>query len=827
MSNREPIFYAKITPKKTVLEHSIDAGCTANEILNTKVFKPLYEYLYETCYYEGKTSEDFTKWLSHLVALHDIGKISIKFQNNLLSTEEFLDEFKEPGLKFIFKNTCFRHEIYGSEIIKKNFNGYLYEEPLAAVIRMHHQKRNSRHNDELKIPRHKQYKQMEEKAQEKFLKELEEIFPTILKKKNLTIKNSSVWWTLFSGLLMLSDWISSSKEFVVNPTDYYNSARSKARELLSRFGLEIEDEIPVPKSFASFFDIDGKLRDIQEKCEKDLSYDSNLVIIEAPTGEGKTEAALYTALKMCEKQGKTGIYVALPTAATSNQMYLRVKNTLDKTGNIKLTHSSAWLTDENSFFVSANEEACEWLSSAKRALLCQNAVGTIDQALKSVMKVKYAFIKLLGLNNKVIILDEIHAYDSYMQTIISKMLEWFKEMNVPVIMLSATIPDKTKLEYLKIYTGKKIKVSYKYPLITYVQNKNIFEIECESLNDETLTFKQIPVLGQYETYANEVIKKASENGYIACICNTVSAAQQTYQIIKEKVDKEDEVFLLHSRFTTRDRNKLERILNEKFSKTGIKERPKKTILITTQIIEQSLDYDFDYMFTEIAPIDLLIQRAGREQRFGKIVNRSKVFNQKEVTVFVPSDKNYDVLEKIYFKELLIKTQEEITRHTEIKVPEDLRNTINNVYQNTLDKENFKAWSEMYVSEELKKECAGVSVIPSPDTVNFITKAKDPVKAYCQMEETTANTRLGNGGRRIVLINSEEEFIQAAEDKEKAKLIHLESIPIALYGKEIENKTIQGTSYLNGIIGVVSKDSIFYVEGKKYKYDSVLGLSKEQ
>lgn len=822
--------YAKSDPDKTLIDHMIDSGCVAIELLKTNTFKSSFNYLYNNCNYENKSNENFLNWIGFMVSLHDLGKCDIKFQCLLPTKDKFGLAFGETRIPDLLEDQNFRHEIYGAERINILFNDCNYNSELSVAIHMHHQKINAKHHPEIQYPSYRKYNEKQEQWQMGLISELKQVFQDVENIKKVAVRHKSTWWMLFAGILILSDWISSSADFIVTSESAYKDASSKtARELINKYGLSTENEMENFESFEACFGISKEnMREIQFACEEKLPSDSKFVIIEAPTGEGKTEAALYSAYKMCIEQKKSGIYVALPTAATSNQMYGRVKSFLNSNGNVKLIHSNAWLLEDNAFFESKSEEAIHWLSSTKKAILCQNAVGTVDQIMKSVMRVKYSMLKMLGLENKVVIIDEVHAYDSYMKSVIVKMLTWLKALEVPVIMLSATLPESVKKEYLGVYMKKTGVLHYGYPLITYV-NDEVHEIECSASRSEQIKTLQSSILDDYDMYSKLILEKAKENGYICCICNTVKAAQKTYDCIKKHIPANVKLFLLHSRFSIEDRSKIEQELNKIFSKQGIEERPKSCILISTQIVEQSLDFDFDYIFTEIAPIDLLLQRFGRLKRFSNLVKRSESFSSeiKEATVFIPPDNDFGDLSYIYYTILLEKTLELLNKKETIELPGETRYLIDYVYEKALDKEHLTSWSGMYADEKLKELYATSSVLPDPDDDElFLTDSTKPIDDFCKRDDDDYTvTRISDNSARIVFIESQDEADKGASDFKIAKTLHLKSIGITIRDKAITPIPIEGKGYVKGLSFIVTSDKTLKIGKSIYQYDSENGLKK--
>ena len=317
----------------------------------------------------------------------------------------------------------------------------------------------------------------------------------------------------------------------------------------------------------------------------------------------------------------------MPTMATSNQMFIRISSFLSKRYpqqlvNIQLAHSQAqW----NESFQSLNMDsigfdiqeqqgvfALSWFLPKKKTLLAPFGVGTVDQVLMSVLKSKHFFLRLFGLAHKVIIFDEVHAYDLYMSTLFLRLLEWLKQMDCSVIVLSATLPQLLKEKMVNIYTnGQKSFSGKAYPCLTIAQS-----------NEVTIRQPSFMVTQEYHldktgynpknliAYLQE---KLSAGGNAVVICNTVNRAQQVYQALKNSDvinwSQDDEYLILfHARFPYLWREDIEKQVMKLYSKDG--RRPKKTILVATQVVEQSLDLDFDVMVTDLAPIDLLIQRAG-------------------------------------------------------------------------------------------------------------------------------------------------------------------------------------------------------------------------
>ena len=192
-------------------------------------------------------------------------------------------------------------------------------------------------------------------------------------------------------------------------------------------------------------------------------------------GMGKTEAALYAAYRMLEQGKAGGIYFALPTQLTSNKIHDRVNAFLsrillqDSPQAPLLLHGKAWLKTFSE--QEMGEDAAPgkpWFQSGKRGLLAPFAVGTIDQALMAVIRVRHSAVRAFWLAGKVVIIDEIHSYDTYTGTIVDKLVTLLRDLHCTVIILSATLTQSRRAAFL----GAHQPVRTDYPLITAVDSQS-------------------------------------------------------------------------------------------------------------------------------------------------------------------------------------------------------------------------------------------------------------------------------------------------------------------------------------------------------------------
>ncbi|HEV3146947.1 MAG TPA: CRISPR-associated endonuclease Cas3'', partial [Gemmataceae bacterium] len=258
-----------------------------------------------------------------------------------------------------------------------------------------------------------------------------------------------------AGFVSVADWLGSHETMTVWQTgerpfaEYLCDARSRSKQLLDRLRWHIPPAttiVPIAELIPS-----GSTPNSLQQVAGQLAADFSLAIIEAPTGEGKTEAAF--ALAEPARSTGSGTYFALPTMATANGLHDRVEAYLRKgTGlndlQARLLHSHAWLFRESAQTAQDPGEegrkqevlAQDWFAGAKRGLLTPFGVGTIDQALIAALRARHGFVRLFALAGKIVVIDEVHAYDVYMADLLDVLLGWLRALRCRVILLSATRP---------------------------------------------------------------------------------------------------------------------------------------------------------------------------------------------------------------------------------------------------------------------------------------------------------------------------------------------------------------------------------------------------
>lgn len=367
------------------------------------------------------------------------------------------------------------------------------------------------------------------------------------------------------------------------------------------------------------------------------AHEAPLMIIEAPMGGGKTEAALLAAEVLDARFGCGGIFFGLPTMATANPMFTRVAEWLAavpvaSASALVLSHSKAGLNDD---FQQLQQETYgagrrgavvrvdSWFLQSKRGILANTVVGTIDQSLFMALQAKHVVLRHLGLAGKVVIIDEVHAADSYMRVYLTRVLRWLGAYGTPVILLSATLPPATRQELVDAYVRGRTRKQRQhlvsapvaaYPLIT-LASSDVTWVSIDQPSAQTTV--QIHQLENAESdgIIRLLDEKLIDGGIAGVIVNTVQRAQDIYEELADAFGP-DQVRLLHSRFLAPERARKERELVELLGRDG-RARPDKLIVVGTQVLEQSLDIDFDVLVTDLAPIDLVLQRMGRLHRHSR------------------------------------------------------------------------------------------------------------------------------------------------------------------------------------------------------------------
>lgn len=676
--------WAKTAPKKSLINHMMETGIVAKCLTDTTngIYHPVLNRLSEIT---GCDSDTLLTKIVFICAIHDIGKIHPTFQGR---DEETLEILKQEGLNQVSFDTRFRHEQYGANIFDRlsaEDVDIKNSDIISQIIRMHHQKEQKKNSDIdiIKIDdkeKAKKWRHIQNEIYD-YIKNVFQFDNLNLINKNISKSELFVVQNAILGIMITADWIASNSyvfdnQQYENVDEFLESRKIQALKFLNNAGM-IRQQIPVMQDFRSAFGFNG--RPVQNDVEKIVhKNDIKCMLIESDCGSGKTEAALYATAVLGNRSGLSGIYMGLPTGVSAEAIQNRVDKFLTLHGmqNTKLYTSKSMLLREP-------DKKPVWTDMSRQRLLAASAVGTVDQVMTAARLVRFESVRMDGLASKVLIIDEIHAYDAYMLAVIKDLLKICGELGVPVIMLSATLPISTKSDLLGVLGDGNIELHNGYPMISYVtKDGKVHEhVSHQYMPDKKISCELLPILNDNDKIARYAVDAVKDGGCECVIMNTVADAICVYDKIKKNKKDDCKIILYHSRMTINARDEKSREILEMCGKDRTK-RPERVIIVGTQVLEQSLDIDVDYMITAICPIDLLFQRIGRYHRHGDAGTiREHVVVANIVQVLIPSDlSSYGGTEYVYKKCYLDATIDAINEHNgHLLIPSGMPDMINYVY----------------------------------------------------------------------------------------------------------------------------------------------------
>ena len=590
--------------------------------------------------------------------LHDIGKIASGFQKSLVGCESW----------------NYRHEILSSLFVQglKNLSKFEQKIMILSIITSHKPleeiKRDYSSEEKLLFSNEKGKEYFDEKTNElkSNLDEGEKLITTL--QEHL-------------GNIGLADDIRYNKESKLkfqNPVDifcdfdYNNYTRKKLKKsLLLKGFLNAADHLSsygryeinsYPKKMKNIF-LDkienfDELNALQKRIEEKELNKFNM--IRAPTGSGKTEASLLWAKKRQNFTNGRRVYYLLPYQASINAMYLRFKELfgLDNVGALHGDVTHFIYKKETSH----NKKSAKRIADLNKLIYKPLKVLTPFQLIKHFFGGKFFEKGIASMANSILLFDEIHSYDPRSMALILEMCDYCqKELDSDVLLMSATIPNFIEKKFSQ-KLSRFNNIEYDYPKET----RHNIRVRDSKIEDAL----------------NEIIENADKKNRVMIVCNTISKSKEIARKIREKV-KED-VSLIHSEFSRKDRSGME------------KKAKKSRILVGTQAIEVSLDLDYDIMFTELAPIDALLQRMGRVNRKGRL-------DSAPIIVFSKTEKS----KYIYAEEKLKKTLQTLIKYQN-KTPFDVLKLVNEVYENGYTEEEEKIFKK---TNNIFKKLLSESTIP--------------------------------------------------------------------------------------------------------------------
>jgi len=805
---------------------------------NPKLFHPLWCHLLDVAAVCQALLPRFgvvaglpDEWLLYLVALHDIGKADPLFQ---IKVEELAHPVRDVGLLehngAPISAEAFRHEARSAQWLRAHLAVRGWEEKAIDVVTL----AIAGHHGDFHPPCAPDYLR---DAWEPLRQALAGDIAAAIglapdaEVPALAAEHISVLGVRLSALIVLADWIASN-DSLYNYWErqeedrweaYWTKAQERARDVVERLQLDADTPTFTGTEPLMFAQVWPKMstRPTQAALEMIVrdGVKPGLALIEGPMGEGKTESAIYLAQEWNRQRGKAGAYLALPTQATSNQMHSRYTSFLECTspGRVpRLVHGMAWLLDDefpsaapqvgSSEGSSTSKEttqdveeafrAREWFANAKRALLASEGVGTVDQAMMAALNVRHGFLRLLGLSQKILIIDEAHAYDSFMTTILCRLLVWCRVLRLPVILLSATLSRAQKSALVEAYSGQSLPVlsgAEPYPLLTFapMDGNPITQPVKPSLEQARSVHlvREPGLLGDSKQVAALAASLVREGGCACVLVNTVRAAQEVYRALQADPPPNTEILLFHARFRAARRKEIEEEVTQRFGKHPITGaitnlcRPVRAILVSTQVVEQSLDVDFDVMITDIAPVDLLLQRSGRLWRHDRGRKRFG-WDGSHLHILLPmeGDLKFGLAERVYARETLLRTFALLHGKLSFDLPSDFRSLIEGCYgaeplpighpipvieleKAKADREESQAKAEQQAREHLIAR-------PNPCVFSY-AQATQPVDETDESNGKPASyfrasTRMGDLTRAVLILTDDKLIRTFRKCEERAK-----------------------------------------------------------
>lgn len=700
-------FWAKTldgdTPGISVRDHCLNVGCVAEALIQRLP--------------EGVRAL-LPRGTATLAALHDVGKISTGFQSKSaawLTQSGLVEAARAERWREGSESDHAKVSQYVLERVLKPFGAQLW----AVAAGAHHGRIFGRRIAESSLNRIPQREAWEKESREALLRDLEAVLGAL--PHQAPAEGDAELWCV-AGLIAVADWIGSNEAFFSAaqgmPPQAAREAAKRALEMIRWGGGKAR-----PAEFEALFG--GYSPKTLQTALHEHATQAGLFIVEGPMGCGKTEAALWAAHRLAASGVNEGFFFALPTQVTSNRIHLRVarflESSLEETTTLRLAHGASWLEKDQTLVlhpstVSDGEaeehvrEGRSWFASAKHALLARHGVGTVDQALQSIVAVKHFFVRRFGLAGKVVILDEVHSYDVYTGTLISHLIRELLALRCTVIILSATLTQSRRRELLDAAVAQVPEVlSAAYPLITVARpSQPLIEEAIESGESRQIQLKTSSLSQQ--AILEECVQRAEAGQHVLYLRNTVAEAQEACRAFMSAV-REDRVAvaLLHSRFPFFQRQKLEKTWLERLGKERVQDG-RGSILIATQVVEQSVDIDLDFIVSDLAPMDMLLQRMGRLWRHER-KNRAATLPEFWINT-PPLDKEGSAKELktalgksglVYAPYVLLRTAEVLAGRESMRLPDQIREVLEATYAPRAQSDEPAAWQELLTAVGKKRE----------------------------------------------------------------------------------------------------------------------------
>ncbi len=505
---------------------------------------------------------------------------------------------------------------------------------------------------------------------------LKQSYPLAFTEANQPLPDRPAFVHLFAGLVQLADWLGSDTRegffpYSVAGEDRTQTAPGRAEYAVRTIGLDVNQwrdklcgEQP---TFSSAFGVPDA-RPMQ-LAAADMSL-GDIVVLEAETGSGKTEAALWRFVQLFEAGKVDSLYFALPTRVAASQLYKRVFDLVtrlwSKDAPVVVRALPGYEAADDQEKISLPDFKVQWpddpadekahqrwvAESPKRFLAATVAVGTIDQALLGALKVRHAHMRHALLARSLLVVDEVHASDAYMTVLLEKLLQAHLMAGGQAMLLSATLGSSARTRYLNIGQSKKqVPPSMAdacvapYPAVSSCSKSGInLQPVAGNPQHKTVYWETLDAMDDPMRIATLAAQAAAKGARVLVVRNTVPSAVATVEALEQLSGEQGGDWLFkvngistvhHSRYSRQDRPLLDQAVEAQLGKT--RQDRKGRVIIGTQTLEQSLDIDADLLITDLCPMDVLLQRLGRLHRHARPdEERPEGYRQPRAWVLTPA-----------------------------------------------------------------------------------------------------------------------------------------------------------------------------------------------
>lgn len=806
-------------------------------------------------------------WVIFFIALHDLGKLDVRFQMKASGVLISLQKISDPSdLSPIRDSKKYFHGKAGYDWFLNEGDFYLglekfsaYEDlcdawrPWLGAVAGHHG-HIVRQASGLRPPDAENWVVLQDKnARKAWIEALAELFlapvglslhdqPPMLNREDMPY---------LAGFCAVCDWLGSNET-------WFHYTGDKPVELKKYFDercLDVEEQKIIEHcglvhqtaaygGIAALLDKNEFPRQLQTVVNA-LPLQTGLTLVEAPTGSGKTETALAYAWRLLDAGLADSIVFALPTQATANAMWDRLNHFSDilfgADTNLVLAHGRArWHDGHAQLKQAASQRSAqgeddirvqcgEWIAeSRKRVFLGQIGVCTVDQVLLSVLPLRHKFVRGFGVMKSVLIVDEVHAYDHYMYGLLHSVLNQQRRAGGSAVLLSATLPASQRNQLAQAWgSPSTLPADAPYPLLSHIAADGVITPvqitdPAQLPPERTVAIEciQQPNLWPNDELLDRVIHAAEAGARVVIICNLVDNAQHLARQLSQKTTTPVDLF--HARYRFTDRQAKEKTVLAQYGRHA--ERNSGRILVATQVVEQSLDLDFDWLITQLCPVDLLFQRLGRLHRHQRD-NRPAGFEQPTCTVLTAPDADYGLHKVIYGNtRVLWRTQQLLEAHSSIHFPAAYRGWIEQVYERPSwenEPESISLeYEEFHVVQNAKRDIAKML---SNDTMNPLADSDNNVRALTRDGEMSLSVALLDTDGKLLY---DPDPLPKPDDFDRAEKISLGSVGVP---HTWSSSMPEPNSAYEILLIMELQGDVWWAECKacEYTYTRIYGLEREK